>query len=297
MHQRSIIASPDGNSSVQEIISSSDSSKFYTPKPTTDPNWFGQKYRETPISQELYTVGYYIYTVDGPCVTVDYYSDNNGYWASDNCYPNGQTLQSCSVPGSHITPIFNFVKKETWGYCHNGKQFPVSQGATYTTVQDSFEGTAAQILDGKNNSTAQDYISRAFTKTVNTGWVDVDSWLERYPFDKSNPDVDLASNIFKLSGMADLNSQQTDTYVLSLSYNPSLLPKNLGNGLLSLATRDKKGRWVNAMDMNFGGTNNFVSGPYQSAYALGTYGFDPGTHTAWAVINYNGDFAVVQYIN
>ncbi len=297
MNQRSIIASPDGKSSVQEIIGASDSSKFYTPKPTTDPNWFGQKYRETPISQELYTVGYYIYTVDGPCVTVDYYSDDHGNWGSDNCYANGASPQSCSTstPGTHITPIFTFVKKATWSYCHNGKQFLVTQGATYTTVQDNFEGTNAQILDGKNNSTAQDYISRAFTKAVNTGWVDVDGWCERYPFDKSNPDFDLASDIFRLSGMADLNSQETDTYVLSLSYNPRLLPKNPGNGLLALAARDKKGRWVNAVDMNFGGANNFVSGPYQSGYGLGTYGFDSTSRTVWAVINYNGYFAVGRF--
>ena len=295
MFQRSIIASPDGQSSVQEIIGASDSSKFYTPKPLTDANWFGQKTRETSISQELYTVGYYIYTVDGPCVTVDYYSDNHGNWASDNCYADGATPQSCTTPGSHITPIFTFVKKESWGYCHNGKQFLVAQGAAYTTVQDSFDGTAAHILDGKNNSKAQDYNLRAFTKAVNTGWFDVDGWCESHPFDKSKRDVDLVSNIFTLSGMADLNSQQTDTYVLSLSYNPRLLPKNPGNGIVALATRDKTGRWVNAVDMNFGGTNNFVSGPYQSSYRLGTYGFDSTSRTLWAVINYNGYFAVGSF--
>ena len=72
MNQRSIIASPDGASKVQEIIGASDSSKFYTPKATTDPKWYGQKTRETSIAQDLYTVGYYTYTVDGPRVTVDY---------------------------------------------------------------------------------------------------------------------------------------------------------------------------------------------------------------------------------
>ena len=34
IHQRSIIASPDGKSNVQEIIAASNSSKFYTPKAT-----------------------------------------------------------------------------------------------------------------------------------------------------------------------------------------------------------------------------------------------------------------------
>ena len=103
----------------------------------------------------MYTVGFYIYTVDGPWVTVDYYSDDHGNWQSDNSYPNGTADPDCTS-GNRITPIFNFVKKETWGYCRNGQEFLVPQGATYTTVQDSFEGTAAQILNGTNNSIARD---------------------------------------------------------------------------------------------------------------------------------------------
>jgi hypothetical protein len=296
IHQRSIIASPDGTSKVQEIISASNSSKFYTPKPLNDAKWFGQKTRETSVSQERYTVGYYIYTVDGPCVTVDYYSDDHGNWGSDNCYPNGTTPQSCGVAGGHITPIFNFVKKETWGYCQNGKEFLVPQATTYKTVLDSFHGATAQILDGTNNSTAQDYTLRPFTKTVNTGWFDMNRWCEQYPVHQWNPDLHLASNIFRLSGMTDLDSQQTDTYVLSLSYeHDKLLPQKLGDGALVLVTRDETGRWVNAIDMNFGGIEKFVLGPWNSSYGLGAYGVDPNTHTAWAVINYNGDFAVAGF--
>jgi hypothetical protein len=111
IHQRSIITSPDGASKVEQLICASDSSKFYTPKPATDPKWFGQKAREASISQELYTVGYYIFTIDGTRVTVDYFSDDHGKWQSDGNYPNGPGL-----PDTGITPTFNFVKKETWGY-------------------------------------------------------------------------------------------------------------------------------------------------------------------------------------
>jgi hypothetical protein len=111
LHQRSVITSPDGASKVEQLICASDSSKFYTPKPASDPKWFGQKAREASISQELYTIGYYIFTIDGTRVTVDYYSDDHGKWQSDGKYPNGQEL-----PDTGITPTFNFVKKETWGY-------------------------------------------------------------------------------------------------------------------------------------------------------------------------------------
>ena len=299
IHQRSIIKSPDGLSEVQEIIGASNSSKFYTPKALNDPKWFGQKVRETSISQERYTVGFYIFTINGPCVTVDYYSDVHGNWQSDEIYPNGT---GDPLYPNKVTPIFNFVKKETWGYCHNGKEFLVPQGSTYTTVQDSFGGTSAQILDGKNNSTARDGspdtvggIGRQLTKAVNTGWPGMDGWCGKYPGDKSKADLDLASQIFTLSGMADLDSQQTDTYALSLGYHHKGSPKEHGNGTLVLVTKDETGRWVNAVDLNFGGTGKFVPGPYASGYELGTYGFDPDTRTAWAVINYNGDFAVGRF--
>jgi hypothetical protein len=296
IHQRSIVASPDGLSKVQEVIAASDSSKFYTPKALTDAKWFGQKVRETSVSQERYAVGYYIYTVDGPCVTVDYYSDDHGNWGSDNCFPDGTTPQSCTTAGSHITPIFNFVKKETWGYCHNGKEFLVPQTAPYATVEDTFQNTTARILDGTNNSTATDYNGRALTKTVNTGWVDVDNWCRKFPLHKWNTDLDLASDIFVLRGIADLGNTQSDTYVLSLSYDHRrLLPIQFKKGLLGLVTRNEKGRWVNAVDLNVGGTKNFVFGPYKSGYELGTYGIDLKAGTVWAVMNYAGDFAAAGF--
>ncbi len=46
--------------------------------------------------------------------------------------------------------------------------------------------------------------------------------------------------------------------------------------------------------MNQGGVKKYVAGPWKSGYELGTYGFDPKTNTAWAVINYTGDFAVTS---
>jgi len=115
IHQRSVITSPDGASKVEQLICAPDSSKFYTPKPAIDPKWFGQKTREESISQEMYTIGYYLFTVDGLRVTVDYYSDDHGKWQSDGSYPNGPNL-----PDTGITPTFNFVKKETWGYTLSG---------------------------------------------------------------------------------------------------------------------------------------------------------------------------------
>jgi hypothetical protein len=299
IHQRSIIASPDGTSFVEELICASNSSKFYTPKALTDVKWYGQKDREKSVSQERYTIGYYIFTVDGPRVTVDYYSDDHGNWASDAAYPG-------SGFDNQVTPEFNFVKKETWGYSLNGQQFVVAPDASYTEVQDTFETTDAKILDGTNDSTATDYNGRRFTKVVNTGWTDVDGRLwECFCCQMWQPDFDMASDILTIWGMADpwasaserIDDEQTAVFTLSMSYDTRLgRPEGLGYGGFGIATRDEDGAWVSAVDMNFGGTKKFVKGPWKPGYELGTYGVDPSTKTAWAVINYNGEFVVASGI-
>ncbi|HVP12729.1 MAG TPA: metallophosphoesterase [Phycisphaerae bacterium] len=285
MHQRSIIASPDGNSAVEELICASNSSKFYTPKSLTDPNWHGQKYRETSVSQELYTVGYHIFTIDGPRVTVSYYADDHGSWLSDASYPAGP-----SGAGTHITPMFNFVKRATWGYSLNGLELLVQQGQSYVLTDDTtlavargetgYQGTEAQILDGANGSTAQDYNGRHFTKTVDTGWAPIEAGL--------------ASDVFTLWGMTDLGTDHTDTFVLALSFNSALFtPGQLASGSVYLEAKDPNdGGWTNAVMLNVGGTPSFVFGPWVAGYPLGTYGIDLATQTAWAVLNNNGEFAV-----
>jgi len=134
-----------------------------------------------------------------------------------------------------------------------------------------------------------DYSYRPFTKAVDTGWT---------PMIVGNPKKyqDTASDILSLWGMADLGSDQTDVYTLAMTYDPSKsLPMHLGEGMFGLATRDADGNWVNAVDENVGGAKKFVVGPWDPAYELGTYGVDPSTHTAWAVINYNNDFAVARF--
>ena len=80
MHNRAIISSPNtGNYKVQNIIAASDSYKFYIPPYQSLYNTQSAfRTLETPIAQEIFTVGYYIFTVDGPKVTVDYYAMPNG---------------------------------------------------------------------------------------------------------------------------------------------------------------------------------------------------------------------------
>ncbi len=302
MHNRAIIISPDSKSAVQDITTASNSYKFYIPQvPSNDEkynipaNGITNGPRETPISQELFTVGYYIVTVDGPRVTVDFYSSPNG------------CIGDCDLVN---TPTLTFTKRETFGYSLNGQEFLVAEGESYSKIEDSFEGTTARLLSGANGSTTTDYSSRALTKAVNTGWTpmsnadDMDcSSQHRWPWffrnikcHKAKDHEIPASDILTLWGMSDLGTDQTDTYALSMSYDHHrLLPAQLGRGLLGLATRDQNGNWVNAVDMNFGGNKKFVLGPWKPGYELGAYGIDLKTHTAWAVINYTGDFAVAGF--
>ena len=83
-HYNSVVTSPDQKSKVHQLITSSDSSKFYTPDLPVSPN-------DAPVEQDLARVGYYIFTVDGPRVTIDYYADDHGNWLSDSNFPDGSS--------------------------------------------------------------------------------------------------------------------------------------------------------------------------------------------------------------
>ena len=155
------------------------------------------------------------------------------------------------------------------------------QGEAYTSVTDTYRGTTAKIISGVNGSTSADFDGRHFIKTVDTGWTD--------------RGCDTISDVFSLWGMADLYAANTDTYTLSMSYDPkkAVDVDHISHGIvIGLETKDLNGKWVKAVDKNIGGKEKFVIGPWNKAYGLGTYGVDPKTHTAWAVINYTGDFAI-----
>ena len=329
IHNRAIVASPEGESQVEQIIHMAASTKFYDPGSLED--FEGTKYRETQISQDLYNVGYYLYTIDGPRVNVDYYADSIGNFQSGEDYPNGQdvideeTGEIIEANNPLYLPTLDFIKKESWGYSSNGQQFLVAQGESYAGIQDHFGKTKARILSGTNNSTSTDDTPydedaegnaingpRAFTKTVNTGWIpNPDFELPKHykkcwgrniwKIIKSNLHNKLKSHVLSMWGMGELGSDQTDTYVLSMSFDvlstffDFKALNDIKKGKFGIATY-VDGKWVNAVDENFGGEKKFVFGKYKPQYGLGTYGIDPKTKTAWAVINYNADFAVAKNI-
>jgi len=277
MHHRSIIASPDGTAKAEQIICSSNSYKFYIPQ--TKPN--DTALRETVIAQELFTIGNYIFTIDGPAVTVEFYSSSHGSDYGD--------IDLQAAPGSYA-----FYRRERFGYSLNGKQFVIANNGSYTGVQDAYKGTTVKILDGSNADTASDsdYNSREDVKTVKTGWKEMPAGAASAILKLWGLDNNLDLWNAGLSGQLPSSDADyvTDNYVLSLSYDATLVrPTQLGTGFC-LAAKDAKGNWVNAVDLNEGGTKKLVIGRWKSGYALGTYGVDPSTHTVWAVLNRDGEY-------
>ncbi len=272
MHNRALVSDTKGTVRITDLIVASCSYKFYTPAtPSHDEKYdvpsFGVA-RETPLGQDLYRIGYYIFTVKGPAVTVDYY-------ASD-------LMGTPAAPGKNVTisatPTLTFTKRDSFGYSLNGQEFIVAQGASYSVVSDIYDTTTAAILDGTNSSTQRDGSGRTVSKAVNTGWTD------RFG--------DLYSDILTLWGMTEQGKATTDIFVLSMSYDDDKVSNKMAKtGCLGIATPGDK-KWVNVVSGNTGGTKMFVVGPYTSGYGLGTYGVDLTTHTFWAVLNFTGDFAV-----
>lgn len=271
MHNRAIVTTTDGKSAkLQDIIVASASSKFYAPaNPSNDAVYnlpaFGIT-RETPISQELYTIGYYIVTITGERAHVDFYS------APAN--PDSGNIST--------TPVLNFTKRESFGYGQNGKQFVIAPRGSYDLVGDTFGSTTAHILSGTNASPGTDGSGRQFSKTVDTAW--------------SSATCETSSAILSLSITGALGTGQTDTYALSMSYDSATSPADsIARGGFGIATKDAKGNWRNAVELDFGGERTFVLGPYQASYPLGSYGVDVATNTAWAVLNYSSQFAVTAF--
>lgn len=269
LHQRSLIASPNGLFDARQIICASDSSKFYKPLSPSNDETCNSPLREISIAQDLYRIGYYIFTVDGPNVMVEYY-------ASEEYFP------SRSSPNP--TPELHFTKRETFGYSLNGHEFLVAQEESYAGISDSiaadetFLGTTAMILDGNNNSTVVDGSNRSTTKCVATGWAPAAA-LE-------------FSDVLHLLGMADVAAIHTESFVLEMTFDATGLPPELlESGVFALCSRNAYGRWIRAVDANVGGTNTFVFGAWNGGYELGTYGVDASSETVWAVINHNSEFA------
>jgi len=284
MHHRSMVKSPDGKYMVQNIIHSSDSYKFYVPSvPSKDQVYNAANRQEMPIAQELYSIGYYIFTVDGPRLTVDHYASDNG------CGGKLGAGKDCDLTK---TPVLNFFKRESYGYSLNGKQFLLQPGASMSSIANAsptggnWLGTRMAIIDGTNASSTTLYDGRVAVQDVNTGWA------ARGEIDADGA-AKLKSDALTLWGLENaIGSEQADVYTLSLNYDSK------ARGPLAIVAKSFNAtQWEPVAGRNIGGTRQFVVGPWKAGYALGTYGVDPATQTAWAVVNRGGEFAVAQSVD
>jgi len=251
----------------------------------------------TPTSLVSRDIGFYIFTVNGDQVTADYYAVTVPIMMG-----SGEVdLIAISAGGNGGKQPNTFTMRETFGYSLNGKEFLIASAGEYTAVEDSspttsgYVGTSAQILAGTNTNTITDANGVALTKAVNTGWAPQESG-------------ETISDVLTLLGMGSLgvvtssgveintNVQETDIYVLQLTVDSTETLGNIAKGGHGLATLNPAGVWVNAVNRNAGNATEanrikFVSGPWVPGYGLGTYGVNGAT--AWAVVNHQGQFAIV----
>lgn len=272
MHFRSVVFSPDNKYRINQLIAASNSYKFYTPISNSNDEKYNLPPRERPITEELYSIGYYIFTVNDALLTADFYSSLNG------CGGTWGEMEECELSK---TPTLSFVKRETFGYSLNGKDYIIGPDQSFTIISDtcpvnSSVKTIASIISGKNDISMEINDGRKTIQNVSTGWIS-----------KNNSNLWLQSDIFVIWGMHNnVGNSQSDLYTLAISYPAKV------TGPVVLLSMDSSGNWIRAVDYNFGGKPAFVNGPFKTGFTLGTFGTDSTNHIVWAVLNYGGKFAV-----
>ena len=135
MMQLDRVTSPDGATTVTQIISGSDSNKFYVPAGTA-PNLNGGKtnaeqYGRTQdvLLESLYDVGYWIFTVDGATVDASYYAA-----------ASGATLQSGEYLMSVTPTPLNFREVYTVSFSYGVTAVP--ELSTWAMMLVGFAGLA-----------------------------------------------------------------------------------------------------------------------------------------------------------
>ena len=188
----------------------------------------------------------------------------------------------------------------------------VAQGASYANLASTVTsttgsggrgmvGSTASILGGTASGPAN--VSMAWRTSVAQPGGANESFVS---------DVVDLSGITVVDGQTHDGSVHTDTFALEMSYDPAAVTARTGLSELAAAEAgdivmdyldlgssglaDGAGsQWEPAVAGNFGSTNeHFVGvGAWDGDMTLGDYGVDVDTHTVWAVVNHNSQFAVV----
>ena len=275
-HADSIVAAPlSSGYSVRQVITQSDSSKFYTPVAAL----LGE--RDARLGGTLDGRVLYLHRGRparyGGLLFRGHHEPGRNERGRLECRQRRPHAGRRSLTG-------HWKLLSTSGYSLNGREFQVRQGGSYAAVQDAiaggsaggeeYLGSSAKILAGVNGSARTTHDGRPLTKAINTGWAPTQSGL--------------ASDVLKLWGMQDLGADRTDDYILSVSYDASRLPDDrAATGRYGLLSRGISGHWVAATGLNVGGEAAFHLRAYDpTADRLGDWGINRADHTAWAVINH-----------
>ena len=177
----------------------------------------------------------------------------------------------------------------------------VAAGETYANLAATVNagtgnlGTDAVILAGTNNSGSDETIGMAFRTRATDE-------LDKHMGTRTGPLGSLRSDVVSLTGVM---RGGTDIYALQMSYVvPSQNEQSLASqGLIYLATQGSGGLyWSNAASGNTSGS--YPTFPYMGSLSAflaanpnlnaddGTWGVDTSAHSAWAILDYPGTFAV-----
>ena len=259
MHDRTVVESPDGLSKIDQLIVAPACNKFYHPQYDAA-EWRGQKTRRTVIDTEYDNTGYYIFTVDGPIVKVDYYADAVGGLESSDLY----------------TPEFNFVLKNSWTYSLNGDAFTVAQGASFSTVTNTYAGTTMTLGGTNTSTTVEDPEDETggdempLSKRITVAWKDMAQYS----------DTKVVSNALILNGMKESRTGNMQKYILTMSATG--LTPSLSDRIVKLGS---DGGWSYA-------GSNYTSGAADISYAVGTFGISGSN--IWTVVEGDGIFAIYR---
>lgn len=275
-HKRSVITSRDGRHSVEQLIAGSDSSKFYTPRtPAIADSHDGPS--ETILAEELWTLTHYVITVDGPVLDVDFYSMSTG----TDYGPASLT----------VTPSGNdWHWRERWSSTLNGTSTLVEPGGSYEGIADEFEGTSFRILAGTHAEAAHDHAGRSMSQRVVTGWTRAGRGEVSPRLHLHGLHHNLALNDDTLTGLlpAADESDAGSRFVLEIQGGRTAFRADGSYGIAALAA---DGTWENAAARG-GAEARFVLGAAPDDAAVGTYGVDPSTKRAWAVLDRGGVLAL-----
>lgn len=249
-HSRTAIIDSAGNFIVEQVIAAPAGEKYYSYDPPTDP-------RDIEVVHQGDRCGYYLFTVDGPHVSVDFVSSPR--------------------PASSGPAVFDWSITDRYTYSANGQQFAVPANASYFGLSDAvpavdlFLGTTATLVDGTNRIGGNE--------TVAFGWRS----LNEVP---NSPNLPLMSDALWLRGMRDaLSNAPADTYAISMTLTGA--PVGQMPQLLTLVGD----QWLTAASQSVAGAANYISGPCVPGRPLGTHGYDAQTNTVWAVVDFDGIFA------